>query len=133
FDSSAGTVAALESLLDLGGRTSDGRLLMLQPSNSYFAYRPILQVLKSPAREVLPFADTLLPPSAASAVGATARDATEPKPPRYLLQVDAYDLTDLISPREGNAEAPLDALRSVSMLDRERFPMTELLDHTTLD
>ncbi|CAM9917404.1 unnamed protein product, partial [Ectocarpus fasciculatus] len=37
FDSSAGTVAALESLLDLGGRTSDGRLLMLQPSNSYFA------------------------------------------------------------------------------------------------
>ncbi|CAM9981979.1 unnamed protein product, partial [Ectocarpus sp. 13 AM-2016] len=71
------------------------------------------------AREVLPFADTLLPPSAASAAGATARDATEPKPPRNCLG--------------GNAEAPLDALRSVSMLDRERFPMTELLDHTTLD
>ena len=28
----------------------EGRLLMLQPSNSYFAYRPILQVLKSEVR-----------------------------------------------------------------------------------
>ncbi|CAM9213606.1 unnamed protein product [Ectocarpus sp. 6 AP-2014] len=119
FDTSAGTVAALESLLDLGGRTSDGRLLMLQPSNSYFAYRPILQVLKSPAREVLPFADTLLPPSAEAAAGTTAREATEPKPPSPT--------------RGGNAEASLDALRSVSMRDRERFPMTELLEHTTLD
>ncbi|CAM9306840.1 unnamed protein product [Pylaiella littoralis] len=119
FDSSAGTVTALESMLDLGGGESDnGRLLMLQPSNSYFAYRPILQVLKSPAREVLPFADTLLPPTA-GAPAATGRGTADPKPPRYLLQ--------------GTSPAGVAALRSVSMLDKARFPIADLLEHTTLD
>ncbi|CAM9306733.1 unnamed protein product [Pylaiella littoralis] len=142
FDSSAGTVAALESMLDLGGGTPDNdRLLMLQPSNSYFAYRPILQVLKSPAREVLPFADTLLPPTD-GAPATTGQDASNPKPPRYLLTADTYDLSGLVntpSPNKGSnriggaGSAGVAALRSVSMLDEARFPISDLLENTTLD
>ncbi|CAM9107878.1 unnamed protein product, partial [Hapterophycus canaliculatus] len=121
FDSSASTFTAFEKINGLAGGTSDaGRLLMLQPSNSYFAYRPILRALQSPARQVIPFADTLLPPTAGSFLTLKIR----------LFRAypdDTYDLTDLAT-----ASSP-HSLGSVSMLDQEGFPMVDLLEHTTLD
>ncbi|CAM9550665.1 unnamed protein product [Scytosiphon promiscuus] len=140
FDSSANTFAALEKMDALAGGSPDaGRLLMLQPSNSYFAYRPILQVLKSPERQILPFADILLPPTTGSPSDATTRAASaasDARPPRYLLQGDTYDLSDLATASslyDGGFDTGRAALESVSMLDQESFPTAELLEHTTLD
>ncbi|CAM9746173.1 unnamed protein product [Ascophyllum nodosum] len=128
FDGSIETVSCIERMLGCGGLSGDGRLLMLQPSNSYFAYRPILRVLKSSAREVIPFVDILLPP----AKGATIDPTVAVRPPRYLLSADSYNLTDIVT-TAGEQTPPSRALSSVNMLDPARFPIAELLEKTTLD
>lgn len=54
--------------------------------HNYECTRRVTTSEQRQAREVLPFADTLLPPTVTAAPAATARDAADPKPPRYLLR-----------------------------------------------
>ncbi len=44
---------------------------------------------------------------------------------------NTYDLSDLVN--SSSSGPGLGALKSVSMLDNRRFPIAELLEHTTLD
>lgn len=69
----------------------------------------------------------------------TAFEATFRLHPKYAISLacpgDTYDLSDLVTaPSTGSdVGTGVAALRSVSMLDHERFPMAQLLEHTTLD
>eukprot|EP00904_Undaria_pinnatifida_P008335 jgi/Undpi1/4631/HiC_scaffold_18.g07985.m1 len=93
---------------------------------------PLLIFAVISARQFLPFADTLLP----SPTGvAGARRSAEVRPPRYLVDGQYYDFSDIVTPsgkRGTPAETP-QAVRAVDMLRPDSFPTGQLLEHTTLD
>lgn len=53
-----------------------------------------------------------------------------------MRAADTYDLSDLVTSSVSDAAGigpGVAALRAVNMLDPGRFPIAELLEHTTLD
>jgi hypothetical protein len=105
--------------------------LLLEASDSFFAYEPVLRALQLMDASSLPFQGYLLPPPAAREGAAAQLPPPQMLPPAYLSATTTYDLRCLAKP--GAPAAARDALRAVRVADGAAFPRDALREATTLD
>lgn len=113
-----------------GFRGSDSERLMadsllLEASDSFFAYEPVLKALQALGPTNFPQLGAALLLEAAPQAGRAVR------PPGYATSATAFDLTPLL--RGGGTPAQKQRLQRVSLTEPELFPREVLAAATTLD
>ena len=99
--------------------------LLLEASDSFFAYEPVLRALQLIDSARLPFQGYLLH------TVETAEAPPEMLPPAYVAAYTSFDLSSLA--RAGTPAAELAELRNVLVADPDLFPVQALLASTSLD